>query len=809
MGAMYLGDGVDDDGTMWFAGKNKLDPVVAKYDGAFTVYSRTDMPGIDYTISVIPVPGWEGLFFGSYPSGYVEYSAGQWQKRWIEIERNGDDILLGNASLLASDGKGGVWAAADSGVSHFKDGTFTNYQSEDENVWNIKAIAAGADDTIYAASNQDIIRISPDNISYILYPLELDLTEGWPVLGSDDNGRLWLAENPCAEGCAGGRIFYYDGEWHNLVDADGNNFIIWANKIIADGSGGVWIAAKSETELTTSRLIHVKNDLSIQGYTPANSELAYDVVEDIYLDARGVLWILSKQKSQPTDVMRLNVTEIFAYYGAEAVQTLQNDIFTTKAISDYGQTTIGYPTGGIWGIAEAGGGNVVFAGRDNTNDTFLLYSLSGEELVADDNVFYTPYSYEYSDYYSQHVQHIVGSNGIIYAIGDIYYSGDHDLVQIGDGIGKETVWSEEYPIDINAGAAHNLDLLPGKTLTVGNYILSTELISILDQKLAASDYGFVVRDSAVAASIIKSGAADPNVRAGMDQEIIFEVLNNTAEAKPDLALTVKKLSPSGVETILQEGPLSLSAGESHNGTLTFNESEIGVWQLNVEVRENDTLLDSAELILKNSEPVVTYEIIYPEYAGDEAFPVKVKLANMGMIATNVHILVGANNDSPLPDFIDEDVALNPGEERILSFTDTITVDRVYDIVFTGDLETSEQKTVAYGYVGNLALTILPQNREGMVTMGYTVANAGGLPFGDTIHFELFAVGNAVALYTVDKTYNLYPGAEPFIDALEFPLVPGAYQLRWTSARSGSGQAEFSILPAGIGQLAFAPALKYA
>ena len=53
----------------------------------------------------------------------------------------------------------------------------------------------------------------------------------------------------------------------------------------------------------------------------------------------------------------------------------------------------------------------------------------------------------------------------------------------------------------------------------------------------------------------------------------------------------------------------------------------------------------------------------------------------------------------------------------------------------------------------------PNTAEGSIVMGYTVANGGGLPFSDTLHFELYAVGNAVAIYTVDKTYNLYPGAE--------------------------------------------------
>ena len=229
----------------------------------------------------------------------------------------------------------------------------------------------------------------------------------------------------------------------------------------------------------------------------------------------------------------------------------------------------------------------------------------------------------------------------VYAIGDSEYSNNHNLLQISAGLGDEILWSAEYPVDVNGGASVNIDLLPGKTLAAGNYILETELVSGLEQKLADSQYGFLVRGTAVAASIAKSGTADPNVRAGSEQEINFEVLNKTAEDKPDLTMKVTKLSPAGVETILQEGPLSLNAGQSHNGTLTFNESESGVWQLNIEVRESDTLLDSAELILKVSEPVVTYEIIYPEYAGDEAFPVKIKLANQGQIATNVHVLVGA------------------------------------------------------------------------------------------------------------------------------------------------------------------------
>jgi hypothetical protein len=810
---VFLWNLMEDDGTMWFTGDEYVDNnyvgfVIAKYNGAFTFYKSTNIPEIESAWNIIPVPGREGLYFGSNRAGYTEFNGTNWHQRLIEIENSQND-LVADTFLLASNGKDGVWAAANAGLSHFKDGNIKNYLPEIEfDSWNINSLVVAPDNAVYEFVQYEnngerggfILKIAENGINRITAPAWNYSYYNYPILGVDDGGRLWMAMNSCSEGCCG-QIYYRngEGEW-NVIDSD-RYYYAYINKIIPDGSGGVWIALGNEESWNNGELIHVRNDLSYQEYTVENSGLTYNWVKDICIDASGVLWILSKQRFYEPTVF--GMSGILSNYEFEAVQTLQNDVFTLKATYSPEGITPGYPASGINSIADAGEGNVVFIGGDG-NAAFHQYWLSGEELLADENSFYIQNSNDGNNF--GNYQCVVGSNGMIYAIGDIENTGEHNLLQIGSGMHDQEVWKDEYAINANAGQTLNLDLLPEKTLASGNYILKSELVSGLDQKLADSQYGFLVRGSAVAASISKSGAADPNIRAGMDQEITFEVLNNTAEAKPDLTMKVVKLSPSGVEIILQEGPLSLNAGQNHNGTLTFNESETGVWQLNVEVRESNTLLDSAELILKNSQPVVSHEIIYPEYAGNDAFPVKIKFANQGQIAANVHVLVGATGGSP--SYLNEDVTLAVGEERILSFTDTISVDRTYDVTLSGDLVVNEQKIVKYGYVENLALNVLPQYREGGITIGYTMANAGGLPFTSALHFKLYILGTETVLYSADKTYNLYPNAEASADSLELSLAPGAYQLRWTTGRGGSGQADFSILSSGIGQLVFAPAAKY-
>ena len=299
-GLSNLGEFNEDDGVMWFSANNYnndtgyWESVLIKYDGTFTFYNSTDIPEIEYTGNVIPVPGWEGLYFGSYP-GFVEFAEGQWQQHLIEMDK--DTLFLDDAFLLASDGQGGVWAAANGGLSHFKNGTFTNYKPEVEDDWSTRSIAVGPDGTVYAANANSVLKIDQSGISKISYPWEYDSSGNQPVIGVDDTGHLWLAENACGEGCSG-RVFYYNGEWNTLLNSGGNEFFVYVNKIISDGSGGVWIALKSEIWSTYARLIHVKNDFSIQEYTPGNSELAYHSVEDIYLDTSGILWILSKKKTE-------------------------------------------------------------------------------------------------------------------------------------------------------------------------------------------------------------------------------------------------------------------------------------------------------------------------------------------------------------------------------------------------------------------------------------------------------------------------------------------------------------------------------
>ncbi|UCH97735.1 MAG: hypothetical protein JSV88_13030, partial [Candidatus Aminicenantes bacterium] len=76
-------------------------------------------------------------------------------------------------------------------------------------------------------------------------------------------------------------------------------------------------------------------------------------------------------------------------------------------------------------------------------------------------------------------------------------------------------------------------------------------------------------------------------------------------------------------------------------------------------------------------------------------------------------------------------------------------------------------------------------------------------FVDDLHVELVPVGGAVPMYIIDKSYNLYPGESPIIDALDFQLLPGNYELRYRTSREPADQVSvFTVQPSGIGVVSF-------
>ncbi|MCX6584525.1 MAG: hypothetical protein NT166_30510 [Candidatus Aminicenantes bacterium] len=287
------------------------------------------------------------------------------------------------------------------------------------------------------------------------------------------------------------------------------------------------------------------------------------------------------------------------------------------------------------------------------------------------------------------------------------------------------------------------------------------------------------------------------------------ITNNTTETHTGLTVIIKKTSPSEtVEVVLSEN-VNLEPGQTITRNITFNETTPGTWQLSPLTIEAETILKGSPMLITIAEPSVTMEIIAPSYAGNEPFNINIKLKNEGKIGAGGRVQ-GSEGGVGGQGKLDETISLEPGEERVLTFSDTISADTNYTITISGDVEKSETVTVKYGYAENLSLNVLPTYREGPITINYTLANSGGLPFTDTLHFELYTEGAAVPLYIIDRTYNLYPGEPPIADTLNFPLSPGIYQLQYQSIKESKGAFEkapldspkllFTVLPSGSGNV---------
>jgi hypothetical protein len=352
----------------------------------------------------------------------------------------------------------------------------------------------------------------------------------------------------------------------------------------------------------------------------------------------------------------------------------------------------------------------------------------------------------------------------------------------------------------------SIDLLTGKTFPPGAYELKTALLSPLNQELADSGYGFVVKDTGLSASLFADCSPCGFLKPNTDLGITIEVLNNTPETKSNLNFTLKKISPAGTEEVVLSDTVTLAPGQLEPLSFTFNESTTGTWQLAASLIDNSTGEEKeSSLLVGVTEPIVTMEVLAPEYAGDENFDVKVRLINEGNINTQLNVQVSAGNETPM----DETITLQPLEERILTVNDTISADKTYTIELSGDIDKTETKTVKYGYIENFSIDVQPTYREGLVSIGYTLANGGGLWFADQVHFELFAVGGILPIFTVDRNYHLYPGQAPIIDTIDIPLLPGNYELKYRTSKQPVVQtALFAVQPSGIGVIAINPASQY-
>jgi hypothetical protein len=658
------------------------------------------------------------------------------------------------------DTQGRLWGGTDTGIARYSENSWQEYtrMPDGTDIGFIETITAGPGGTVFALTEAGIVVLDGADIPNMSVIPYWGPSPRRDIAAVDKLSRLWMV---------------YYGEMNTIAyyDQNGWNYYSTGNpgNILCDSQGGVWL-------IYETRLTHVNPDLSAQTWTTSTGFPA-DGIYTPYVDIEGILW--------------------FTTYNYELYS------FDGVTWTDYSSYE-GNPPNGMAGVTGDETGHIYGIGiNDNWRNQF--YSLENSQWVKIGPEFYSWSSRP------------VVLDGYFYANGTLITGGSgggegeegeegefiSGLLKIGgsSGTGLETLWNQTYSsIEITSGSTIAIDLNPNLTPAPGYYILHTQLKSSLDQVLAESRYSFVVRDTAVSVTLAGQFQYGRYVKKETDFNVTLGVLNNTAENKDNLQLTVKKTSPGGTETEMLNQALSLAPDQSYTDTLELNEAETGAWTIAAEIKEGDVVLSGADLVLTVVEPLAQAEISSPAAAGDEAFAIETRLTNKGGIDAEVSCVIQETGTT-------ESLLLKPGEESIVQARAAIAngQDFTYTVTLSGDIEKTETRTVKYGYTAQLTVQVQPVQREGLVAIPYEIANTGGLPFTGTVNFRLYGAGGlqpGIPLAAADRSYNLYPGAPAQTDALYFELPAGNYILTYnTPGTPGPGQEQpFAVQPSGLGTL---------
>jgi ligand-binding sensor domain-containing protein len=781
-------------GELWIKARvrdadDNLFNVLLRYDAGFVSYTEIEVPGLAGldTTPIIPGGGDGSAAYFTCEVGFMAFDTATWQHNVIDMDSN---KFCGEIQCLITGSLGLMWAGTDYGFSMYDGSQWTNYYSirGSQLIFDVMLIDTDSENRVYGYCSPlggilklDIENSSQENIQLIEFPYSLGYYPQYDdKMAVDTYGRIWLGRKD---------LYYYDGEWHKYEG------VRYVKCMIKDFNGGVWLGSRTSPNDTAGsefHLVHIKNDFTFDDYTTSNSGLIPWEKDRLYLDENGILWI-----------------KHYAY-NYNDVRSLQS--FDGSNWIDYSNFT-GFPALGARDFV-----------KDN-NDRLHMVDPEGVLYVLQDNEFGLEMEqsyYSHSLVWWQDRLHCVGYTGDTGGGGEIptiaagltALTSYNNLLSLSSAVGvvEEELWSRTYPVNLLTGGMDTIDLLTAKSFPPGAYELKTALLSPLDQELANSGYGFVVKETGLSVSLFANCSPCGFLKPNTDLGITIEVLNNTSETKSNLDFTMKKISPAGTEEVVLSDTLTLAPGQLETFTLTFNESTTGIWKLAALLIDNSTGEEKeSSLLIGMTEPMVTMETLAPGYAGDESFDMQIKLVNNGNITAAAQLTVLASSDGSSETTIDETIVLNPQEERLLTVNDTLFAnkDKTYTISLTGDVQETETWIVKYGYVEDFNINILPGYRQGAISIPYTLSNNGGLAFVDDLHVELLPMGGSVPLYTIEPSYNLYPGEAPITGTIDFRLLPGNYVLKYqTSKQPGIQSTFFTVQPSGLGAIAINPDSQY-
>jgi len=754
------------------------------------------------------------------PSGYDGFSD-------IEIDKNGKVFVKGydseswNQVILEYNG---TWNAIGIFYSELDEWIDDFYTDINGNLW----VCGWRGAREYDGSKWSFIYI-PGSKGLIEEPIDVKM---------DSKGNVWIA-TPYG-------LQSFDGkDWWNILD-DGNHSIGYLYAMNIDFSGKIWLATSSGIRsfdgLRWSEGIKYPENIPYYGnyseYLDYITSIAVDKDGHIWLgnivgglalfeyngsgwnfreapenlsgsvygietDLKGNIWIL--WGSYP---VRYNTGEVFWDINAEKIFVDKND--TLWAVGDrvwkfdgeWKRFTEedGYPEEiltEVVSFSEDISGKKWFGGKgelwDEENQKFIekfyILSFDGEKWSWKDITEQMP-KISIPD---------VGEGLFIPDFMTITYSGEiwfygeeysqtYSIRIGGKGIEEKVFWTEEKPF------SQSYEASIGKLPETGIFILKGEIYNSLGQKVAEDSFQFSVFSEGISVS---AGISSSYVRLNGTASLSGNVSNGEEIVAENINLKVWKKA-GGEEELIHEEIFNIQPKSLHPFSLNLPTNEIGLVSLRAEVWKDGTLITQEEIGYEVCSPQLDVSVFSPEYWGDEEFDILVDVKNSGKVESSVKVKVQSLS-------FEEDVSLNPNEERKILIPARITQTTDFQIEFSGDYEGSITKRVEYGYSGSLELSLLPIYPKGEIEVPISIRNNGKMDWSKNFVFELLDT-QGIQIQRIERTYTLSSQRE-LSDKLSFILSPGEYTIKYHS-EIFSGEGKIRVSDPGIGVLSIEDNQRY-
>ncbi len=373
-----------------------------------------------------------------------------------------------------------------------------------------------------------------------------------------------------------------------------------------------------------------------------------------------------------------------------------------------------------------------------------------------------------------------GSDGSIYAVDN-----GNNRVQnmaLSQPGGIETLFAASLPINQEGDMTQDYLTDIGAVNTTGKLYLQAELKNSLGQTLANVEYPFYI----VSGNTILSVATDKKVyRPGEAVTITGEVRNLASVDAVNQTTELGQQRPDGTTETIYAETFSVAAGGNYPFSATTIAVTDGTVVLTGRVTQNNSTLVEIADQFEVASPNISTAISMPEVTGNEPFDINVELQNEGKIAASVGCGVQSAGFEDV-----QQIRLQPGETKQLQYSQQIASNTEYTFTFSGDLNQTVTKTVAYGLASMMTVSSQTVYPEGKIIVPVTIVNTGQLDASLDVSYELRKNGDMPNV--TSKSYYLQLGAS-ISDMLYYDLTEGDYQLMaLSSSPTATTNVNFSV-----------------